>query len=76
MITINKTNVTVLNDGGKRLGHFNTDLMCKIISVQKNRLKLMLLLQHLYIGGLNIKIFIKIKNIKMMMYCLIIKHIG
>lgn len=37
MITINKTNVSVLNDGGKQLGHFDTDHMCKMISVQKNK---------------------------------------
>ena len=36
MITIKKTNVSVLNDDGKQLGHFDTDFMCKMISVQKN----------------------------------------
>ena len=37
MITITKTNVSVLSDGGKQLGHFDTDHMCKMISVQKNK---------------------------------------
>lgn len=36
MINITNTKVTVLNDGGKRLGKFDIEHMCKMIASQKN----------------------------------------
>lgn len=36
MINITNTKVTILDDGGKRLGKFDTEHLCKMIASQKN----------------------------------------